>query len=147
MFTPEERDIFEYHDGGRPRRADPAVIDREFRAAMAGRDVRQTFADAFYDLSQLDEPLRAGYERETILPAAEALLAAARRTFGVTPFDGEAGTGLTEGETLDLLLDFGDWKAAKKAAAATSPNSSDATDGPPVAAETGSTTGPTTGSC
>jgi hypothetical protein len=98
--------IFRYHDGMRKRRADPIVIDRALKAACPDLD----------SLTVLLKPLPAdlpGGLPEMFRKQAEAnaekalatIVAAVRAAFGVKPL-GDDGSGLTEGECLDLLADF-----------------------------------------
>ncbi len=83
------RAIFRYWDGRAFRAADPLAVYRKL--ATHSR----------FDWERHPKEIDAGDAEAT-----ETTLAAVREVFRVTPFDTLKRTGLTEAETLTLLIDF-----------------------------------------
>lgn len=100
------RRIYRYFDGRRWRCIDPMLAARNLHSHPEYRpDVHPKLADA----GDAD--------------ALEVMLGAVRDVFGIPPFDGRTCRGLTEAETLGLLVDFTDWLATVKKNTSPSPTS------------------------
>jgi hypothetical protein len=99
VYTEEERSIYCYHDGRRPRRADPLALEAAYFAAMEGMD-----------RAGLDDQL-ASPVPEVRSAASARLLPAIRAAFGVAELDEDTGEGLPLAETFGLTRAFFRWKA------------------------------------
>ncbi len=132
-FPQHEREIYEYWDGEKWRLADPLELGRRLRGyaqvdkafnLQADTDLLETASD----MAGLDEARQAAWDR---------LIAAARYTFEVVPFE-DLGDGKTRGLTIaacqDLLWDWSQFVDDLKKKRATSRPSAAATAPPPSAA-------------
>lgn len=123
------KQIFQFWDGQSWRYADPMVIVR-------GLQDHPTF----------------NWERDPVLVSTGDLSAlkvcadAVRDVFGVTPFDGSTGKGLTEGECLGLLSEFSAYLGAVKKNGNPSPTPSGPTEPESSATATEPTTSVTSDS-
>lgn len=114
MFKPwgdGDRHIYRYHDGTRPRVADPLTVLNKlqrFPGVALQTDLNlinaAEAAQSMESGSAKDELIRRGQE------AGERLTNAARSAFDIVPFDVDADgnvVGLAETEILAMLADFG----------------------------------------
>lgn len=96
----KQRQIFRFHDGTAMRGADPMVVLRKLQA-------HQDFTEADIALALQGD-----------VAAAQRTLQATRAAFDVVPWEQDKHTGtergLTEGETLTLLDEFGAWLESVK---------------------------------
>lgn len=102
-----DRKIFRFFDGRTHRAVDPLEMLRNMRRHSCDFGLADTMAHEAPDDAAKDE-------------AWVELIAAIREVFGVEAFsdsvddDGRCTRGLTEGETYDLLNDFGEYLDALK---------------------------------
>ena len=106
--------VFEYHDGTRSRRADPLAAV----AALEAADPK--FAEHLAELDDSDKPgvaLPPGAVADEVKAgrkeAVAKLLEATRAAFGLKPLDDTGG--LTEAETMQVLMAFLLWMQAAAA--------------------------------
>lgn len=83
------RNIFEFYDGARLRRVDPAVAVRSLETSSEFDWAEDPGLIEFGDVKALTRTVRA-----------------VQAAFGVTPYDEAKRTGLTESETVELLISF-----------------------------------------
>lgn len=125
------RAIFRFHDGEKERSVDPLAI---FRALRSLPD---------FDWETDAKGVERGDDDSIV-----RTLAAIRQTFGVKPFDADKLTGLTDGETLNLLSEFVWYLESLKKNGSGPQTSPEPTDSmPPLGStESDSTTKPASGS-
>lgn len=135
----EDRRVFRYFDGSAAVYADPMALNRRLIHELGGEQ-DAVFADSHSPVDGV------------AYPAVERLLAAARRAFGMAPFDPATGTGPLEKDVrrvLNEFLDFFGEPATPPASTATSPPSTAAASSPsptPPSAASGSTSTASPGS-
>ena len=83
------RNIFEFYDGARLRRVDPAVAVRSLETSSEFDWAEDPGLIEFGDVKALTRTVRA-----------------VQAAFGVTEYDEAKRTGLTESETVELLISF-----------------------------------------
>ena len=93
QFTDEERMVFAYTTPSRAVKADPQAVYVGLTRALGGNP--QAVLDA-----ASSENLPAAIDAE------EQMVAAARQTFGMDPFDPETGAGATGAMCLRVLDEF-----------------------------------------
>ncbi len=108
MFNPEDKNIFEYHNGEARRFGDPIAINCRLSLALGG-NLPKFIADY-----RSDDPALADV-------ATERLVEAVRRAFEMVPWDSDSGLGATWSLCLDTLRDFLVWQEKKNLTTATSP--------------------------
>jgi len=152
MFSPQQRQVFGYHDGQRERYADPLRVRRLLQKETGGelwhvwalangvqqalgavaRFDRQCREAAEQGLPAPDEASRPEGPTGEMFDAEEALLDAARVAFDLPPFDPDTGTGATEEVCRDCLAAWLDFVSKKNDEDGGSPTSSSAAAaGPP----------------
>lgn len=113
LFRIQDRRIFSYWDGSRWRRIDPMLALRQLNAHPKYRaDLHPALADT-------------GQEE-----AIDITLGAARDVFAVQAFDVETCAGLTQAETLGLMVDFAVYIGSLKKSTSPSPTLPPPTDLP-----------------
>jgi len=115
MYTPEERQIFRYHNGTKVVCADPMVLYRRFLKSVGGE---QTLGD-------LEKHIHSGND-QLAEEATGRLLVAIQGAFNLQPLD-EEGQGTTESEQLKAYFDFLQYLAESKKKAATPPTCAEPT--------------------
>lgn len=110
---PPERKIFRFWDGTQERGIDPLQVLRALNS-------HPEFDIATHPaLATMSAPMGATeadlkHQRQVADGALQITVRAAREAFEVQPYDHATGKGLTEGETADLLDEFGCWILAQK---------------------------------
>lgn len=90
------RDIFRYFDGMQDRAVDPMAV---FRSLSSHPE---------FDINQSLPQIASG-DLKLQMESSAIAVDATRKAFGIQPWDEFTGTGLTELETLDVLLAFGEF--------------------------------------
>jgi hypothetical protein len=104
FLSRRRREIFRFHDGTRWRYTDPIVIDREINRVFPEYQT----AIKFLEIPEPDGGMPPEALEQCVRDqkrAIEKLVAMVREVFGVKALD-DAGNGLTESESLDLLTSF-----------------------------------------
>jgi hypothetical protein len=99
MYTPEEMEIFEYHNGEKEVKADPVLIRHKLYRAVR----EQGFT---LDVLLRNIVLQGETEQDLVFEAAEVLIPAIHQAFGTHDYDSETNTGLTWSRCMKLLDDF-----------------------------------------
>jgi hypothetical protein len=108
-----ERHIFRFWDGRTERAVDPMLA---FRGLATHPRYNPEVHPPLVDVGDHD--------------ALDAMLQAARDVFGVKAYDGATGEGLTENETIDLMVSFAQFVGGVKKKPNPSPTSLPSTDPP-----------------
>lgn len=119
-YSPEERAIFRYFDGGKTVAVDPLVVIKKF-----GKVDGLAF-DADLQIAIADNEAMAKESDE----AFERLVAASREVFGLKPFAEVDGvqSGLTDAESFRVLVEFAKMVGGLQRAAGPFLNSPEPTD-------------------
>lgn len=132
-YTASQRAIYRFDDGsGKPRAVDPLGIIRKLG------EVEGLALQPDLELSAVTD---AAMRKESD-DATFRLIAAAREVFGVAEWSEDADgkqSGLTDSESLSLLVNFINFYGRLAEAGAGFPNSSESTDSPAVESATAST--------
>ena len=124
MYSPEERQIFRYHNGTKMVCADPAVLYRRFLKAIGGE---QRLGDIEKKLASANDQL--------VEQGIEELLPAVREGLNLKSLD-EEGQGATEAEQLRAYYGFLEFLTESKKKVENSPtwqpSMEEASSGPPV---------------
>jgi hypothetical protein len=145
------RQIYEYPDGAAPghlTKADPAVLDRNLRAAARTRglgwsDLYERYIKAGRRIREWNDalkfaPLMEGVEGAEIAPLTDEdmdgfveleakVVETIREAFKIKGFDPETGAGLLESEIFDVLQNFYLWMKKKEPSINPSPITSGST--------------------
>lgn len=141
-FTPEERAVFQYHDGDKEVFADPLAISRQKRFVMPNVDqlIRAINSGTSVMDFVADERRREpATERELTIEemntiragevAHEKLVNGIRVVFGLAEFDPATGKGSTAAMAIKVWNHYQDWVEKKSGSTPTEPTSSPPTPG------------------
>lgn len=108
MHSESERRIFRFNEGSRKRAVDPLSTYRKlisFPGLNLAADIRAVEMLSKMDLTEAPDPINLQIEADG-MTSFNRVIAAARHAFGVTDFNEDDESGLTDEEVMDVFRDF-----------------------------------------